>query len=202
MSDDPQKPRKVSDLKARLGRTIAPSTVSAGSGDIAPPPNLGGVVPPPSNVGGMPGPMLGTAKPKVEAPPMVQAQQAAAAEEEERRKKKKADPFAAGFVSGRLVLAFDVPPEVLRRWRESAGSSEAMEGGLRRFALAPGWQRRRGSLGSLAPRRRTPGRVPHAATGWRPMSDNRHGHEPTTAPCPGRCRARHPGELQAAHALG
>jgi hypothetical protein len=96
MSDDPNKPRKVKDLKARLGRTIAPSTVQAGSGDIAPPPNLGGVVPPPSTVGGMPGPMLGTAKPKVEAPPMVQAQQAAAAEEEERRKKKKADPFAAG----------------------------------------------------------------------------------------------------------
>ncbi len=96
MADEPQKPRKVKDLKARLGRTIAPSTVKAGSGDIAPPPNLGGVVPPPSTVGGLPGPMLGKAKPKVEAPPMVQAQQAAAAEEEERRKKKKADPFAAG----------------------------------------------------------------------------------------------------------
>jgi hypothetical protein len=96
MADEPQKPRKVKDLKARLGRTIAPSTVQAGSGDIAPPPNLGGVVPPPASVGGMPGPMLGQAKPKVEAPPMIQAQQAAAAEEEERRKKKKGDPFAAG----------------------------------------------------------------------------------------------------------
>ncbi|MCB9661503.1 MAG: hypothetical protein R3B40_23040 [Polyangiales bacterium] len=83
-------------MKARLGRTIAPSTVNAGGGDIAPPPNLGGVVPPPSTVGGLPGPVLGQAKPKIEAPPMVQAQQAAAAEEEERRKKKKADPFAAG----------------------------------------------------------------------------------------------------------
>lgn len=96
MVDEPQQPRKVKDLKARLGRTIAPSTVQAGSGDIAPPPNLGGVVPPPASIGGLPGPMLGQAKPKVEAPPMVQAQQAAAAEEEERRKKKKADPFAAG----------------------------------------------------------------------------------------------------------
>lgn len=45
------------------------------------------------------------------------------------------DPFAAGFVSGRLVLAFDAPPGLLRRWREEGGPSEAMAGGLRRFAL-------------------------------------------------------------------
>ncbi len=47
------------------------------------------------------------------------------------------DPFGAGFVSGRLVLAFDVPAEALQRWRARAGSSEAMDGGLRRFKLNP-----------------------------------------------------------------
>ncbi len=46
-----------------------------------------------------------------------------------------ADPFAAGFVSGRLVLAFDVPPQTLRRWREHAPRSQPMDEGLRRFEL-------------------------------------------------------------------
>lgn len=46
-----------------------------------------------------------------------------------------ADPFAAGFVSGRLVLAFDVPPSTLQRWRAQAPHSEPMEGGVRRFEL-------------------------------------------------------------------
>lgn len=45
------------------------------------------------------------------------------------------DPMAAGFVSGRLVLAFDVPEATLRRWRAQAGGSEAMDGGVRRFTL-------------------------------------------------------------------
>ncbi len=49
-----------------------------------------------------------------------------------------ADPFMAGFVSGRLVLAFDVPQAQLLRWREGAPRSEAMEGGVRRFELPPG----------------------------------------------------------------
>lgn len=45
------------------------------------------------------------------------------------------DPFMAGFVSGRLVLAFDVPGAQLQAWRAGAGSSEVMEGGVRRFKL-------------------------------------------------------------------
>jgi hypothetical protein len=48
-----------------------------------------------------------------------------------------ADPFLAGFVSGRLVLAFDVPADQLLAWRTEAGSSEPMEGGVRRFKLRP-----------------------------------------------------------------
>ena len=46
-----------------------------------------------------------------------------------------ADPYVAGFVSGRLVLAFDVPAEALARWRAQAPRSEAMSDGVRRFAL-------------------------------------------------------------------
>ena len=48
-----------------------------------------------------------------------------------------ADPFVAGFVSGRLVLAFEVPPAQLRAWREGAVDSEPMDGGVRRFKLKP-----------------------------------------------------------------
>lgn len=48
-----------------------------------------------------------------------------------------ADPFVAGFISGRLVLAFDVPASQLDAWRTSAASSEPMEGGVRRFKLRP-----------------------------------------------------------------
>ncbi len=48
-----------------------------------------------------------------------------------------ADPFVAGFVAGRLVLAFEVPPDQLQAWRDGAGSSEPMEGGVRRFKLRP-----------------------------------------------------------------
>ena len=47
------------------------------------------------------------------------------------------DPFSAGFVSGRLVMAFDVPEQTLRRWREASTDSARMEGGARRFALTP-----------------------------------------------------------------
>jgi len=46
-----------------------------------------------------------------------------------------AEPFHAGFVAGRLVLAFDVPPATLKRWREGSTGSAPMEGGVRRFAL-------------------------------------------------------------------
>jgi hypothetical protein len=45
------------------------------------------------------------------------------------------DPYAAGFVSGRLVLAFDVSPAALQRWRARAARSEPMEDGVRRFEL-------------------------------------------------------------------
>ena len=45
------------------------------------------------------------------------------------------DPYAAGFVSGRLVLAFDVPAAELRRWRDNAPHSQVMSDGLRRFEL-------------------------------------------------------------------
>lgn len=48
-----------------------------------------------------------------------------------------ADPFVAGFVSGRLVLAFEVPAEALARWRAQAARSQAMNDGVRRFALRP-----------------------------------------------------------------
>ena len=46
-----------------------------------------------------------------------------------------AEPFAAGFVTGRLVLAFDVPAEVLARWRSRAPRSAPMDDGVRRFEL-------------------------------------------------------------------
>ena len=46
-----------------------------------------------------------------------------------------ADPFSAGFVSGRLVLAFDVPAATLQRWRAGASRSQPMDGGVRRFEL-------------------------------------------------------------------
>lgn len=47
------------------------------------------------------------------------------------------DPFRAGYVTGRLVLAFDAPAEARTRWREGATGSEPMEGGVRRFSLQP-----------------------------------------------------------------
>jgi hypothetical protein len=48
-----------------------------------------------------------------------------------------ADPFMAGFIGGRLVLAFEASPEQLRTWREGALGSEPMDGGVRRFKLRP-----------------------------------------------------------------
>lgn len=63
-----------------------------------------------------------------------------------------ADPFAAGFVSGRLVLAFDVPPQTLRRWREHAPRSAPMDDGVRRFELLAGDrdEARRAALAGLS----------------------------------------------------
>lgn len=46
------------------------------------------------------------------------------------------DPFSAGFVTGRLVLAFDVPADALARWREGAARSDVTDTGARRYALS------------------------------------------------------------------
>ena len=48
-----------------------------------------------------------------------------------------AEPFATGFVTGRLVLALEAPAEVLARWRSRAARSAPMGDGVRRFALRP-----------------------------------------------------------------
>jgi len=45
------------------------------------------------------------------------------------------DPYSAGFVTGRLVLAFDVPAADLRRWRDNSPRSQVMTDGVRRFEL-------------------------------------------------------------------
>lgn len=45
------------------------------------------------------------------------------------------EPMSAGFVSGRLVLGFEVPAEVLARWRSNSREHSAMAGGVRRFRL-------------------------------------------------------------------
>lgn len=55
------------------------------------------------------------------------------------------DPFRAGYVTGRLVLAFDAPADARTRWREGATGSEAMEGGVRRFALLPAHREQAGA---------------------------------------------------------
>lgn len=45
------------------------------------------------------------------------------------------DPYVAGFVAGRLVLAFDADAAPLARWRDQAVGSQPMDGGVRRFTL-------------------------------------------------------------------
>ena len=99
MADTPKKPKKIKDLKARLGRTIAPNTGSAavvpppGAGGVKPPAS-GGVVPPPS--GGVVPPPSGPGAPGgIVAPPFgkkaEEAKAAAAAAA--------ADPFASSPAS-------------------------------------------------------------------------------------------------------
>ena len=90
MADKPTKPKKIKDLKARLGRTIAPNT---GSKAVVAPPGAvassGGVVPPPS--GGVVKPPPGPGAPGIVAPPFGKQ-----AEEAKRRAAAAAaDPFAA-----------------------------------------------------------------------------------------------------------
>lgn len=46
------------------------------------------------------------------------------------------DPFSAGFVAGRLVLAFDAPVDALARWRDEAVKSDVGESGARRYTLS------------------------------------------------------------------
>lgn len=48
-----------------------------------------------------------------------------------------ADPYQAGFVNGRLVLAFDAPLARRQAWMAAATGSEPMGGGARRFLLRP-----------------------------------------------------------------
>jgi len=109
MADAPKKPRKIKDLKARLGKTIAPETKKPG-GAAVPPPNLGGakekaaaVVPPaaakkpapggivPPSIGGAPAPG-GVVKP----PFMKEPEPAAPAPSQ-----RPADPFAPAEPSTR-----------------------------------------------------------------------------------------------------
>lgn len=45
------------------------------------------------------------------------------------------DPHQAGFVNGRLVLAFEAAPVERLRWQSQASDSSPMEGGARRFTL-------------------------------------------------------------------
>lgn len=89
MADQPKKRRNIKDLKARLGKTIAPQ--KGGEGGAVPPPNLGqggggeGPVPPPGNVGQGGGAAFPGAD--VAPPPFLRKKKA---------KKKASDPFAAG----------------------------------------------------------------------------------------------------------
>lgn len=46
------------------------------------------------------------------------------------------DPFSAGFVTGRLVLAFDAPADALARWRDGAAKSDVMDTGAHRYTLS------------------------------------------------------------------
>jgi hypothetical protein len=75
MSDQPKKPKDIKDLKARLGRTIAPTTSKAA--DIAPPVvgvPVAGVVPPPAAAGPAPAiPAPPVAAPASAAPASVPA---------------------------------------------------------------------------------------------------------------------------------
>jgi len=95
MSDQPNNPKKLKDLKARLGRTITPSTPKEGGG-IAPPPNLGEgeIAPPPPGIGApSTTPPAGVSPKGIVAPPMIQQQREA---EARRKKAAAADPFASG----------------------------------------------------------------------------------------------------------
>jgi hypothetical protein len=82
MADQPKKPRNIKDLKARLGRTIAPQT--GGAGPVLPP-NLGA-----------PGGAPEAITPAKTAPAFPGADVAPPPFLQKRKKRKAADPFAAG----------------------------------------------------------------------------------------------------------
>jgi hypothetical protein len=86
MADQPKKPRNIKDLKARLGRTIAPQ--QGGGGGVMPPPNLGAPGGGAAPGGGKGGPAFPGAD--VAPPPFLQ----------KKKKRKAADPFAAGEAGG------------------------------------------------------------------------------------------------------
>lgn len=90
MAEQPKKPRKIKDLKARLGRTIAPQTQKDGAPAVPAPavgqkPASGGLPPPAVKQKVAPPPGL---KPQVAAPPFAQPKP-------EPKKPKPVDPFAA-----------------------------------------------------------------------------------------------------------
>ncbi|MAQ17398.1 MAG: hypothetical protein CMN30_21700 [Sandaracinus sp.] len=116
MADSPKKPKKIKDLKARLGRTIAPNT---GGGAVVPPPGAaggapgsapapGGVVAPPTGGGVVPPPSGPGAPGGIVAPPFGKK----AEEQKKAAAAASADPFAsaapaaaaAGPQEVRLVL--------------------------------------------------------------------------------------------------
>ena len=110
MADKPKKPKKIKDLKARLGRTIAPNTGKGGV--VAPPgaapskPEAGGVVPPP---GGVVAPPSGPGAPGgIVAPPFgkkaEEAKAAAAAAAADPFSSPASGPVQAGPQEVRLVL--------------------------------------------------------------------------------------------------
>ncbi len=103
-----KKPRKIKDLKARLGRTIAPNTPQGGDavapppGSAAPPPGQqppGGAVPPPAGV--VPPPSGG---PGIVAPPFAQPKQPSAPPPAAADPFAAQQPVAAGPQEVRLVL--------------------------------------------------------------------------------------------------
>ncbi len=96
MSDEPQKSRKVRDIRERLGRNAAPSVEKVDTGGIAPPPPaLGGVAPPPGFMGGRANrsgpfvPSAGQAKPQQEVRIVVDEQAVAHAHEGKSRRARK-----------------------------------------------------------------------------------------------------------------
>ncbi|MEM9073956.1 MAG: hypothetical protein AAGE52_36020 [Myxococcota bacterium] len=107
-----KKPRKIKDLKARLGKTIAPNTPQDGDG-VAPPPSVTGAEPkpkpavaPPGGVVAPPAAVKPAAAPGIVAPPFAQKKEAP-------KPAAPADPFAAQAPAAgpqEVRLVFDDKP--------------------------------------------------------------------------------------------